>query len=71
MVGPSISLSSGRVIDWENKEGSLKVLGIRPDPELAENLRSADRAMTAQGCGNLMSILGLFTAAAIAAMFLA
>ena len=63
--------SSGRVIDWENNEGSLKVLGIRPDPELAENLRSADRAMTAQGCGSLMSILGLFTAAAIAAMFLA
>ena len=63
--------SSGRVIDWENNVGSIKVLGIRPDPELAENLRSADRAMTAQGCGSLMSILGLFTAAAIAAMFLA
>ena len=61
--------SSGHVIDYENRDGSLKVQGIRPETKPSECRGSS--APAAQGCGGLMLVLGLFTAAAIAAMFLA
>ena len=48
--------SSGHVTNWENKDGSLKVRGIRPDPKLAAEFRSNIPKAQGQGCGSLLAI---------------
>ena len=63
--------SSGHVTDWENKDGSLKVRGIRPDPKLAAEFRSTIPKAQGQGCGSLLSSLVLIAVVAVSALLLA
>ncbi len=84
--GGSVTFStSGRVIDWSNPEGVLKVHEIRPDPwkakRLADRMRrekasassTVSRTSTspkAQGSGCLLAMLPLFAVALAIAAFL-
>ena len=65
--------STGRVIDWSNPGGELKVQGIRPDPEkarrLAEKLRR-EQSSAAQGCFSLLAALSLLALVALVPAFL-
>ena len=76
------SVSTGRVTAWDNRDGSLSVQGVSPETEAAraERRRSesttptptrGQASSTAQGCGSLLAVLGLFAAAVVAAVFLA
>ena len=69
------SIATGRVTAWDNKDGSLKSQGISPETQAVKDLgrttHTTPTAPKAQGCSGVLLILGLFTAAAIAAMFLA
>ena len=59
------SFSSGRVIDWENTDGSLKVRGIRPQTRSHEAGSPTQRAgsptpsIETQGGGCLIAVLGM------------
>ena len=65
------SHSSGRVIDYENKDGSLKGQGIRPEASAVETRRSTVRAAQGGGCGCLLPAATVVAITFVAATFLA
>ena len=64
------SLPYGRIINYENNDGSLKARGIRPQTRPGENRRSTAPTIRTQGCGSVLSFAALSTATAIAAVIL-